>query len=81
MPHYLKTRSTFRPLPTVQIDVQGDSDGSTIVYPTDSEAESGDYPETSISFAQVESGVSLSPEGENFDLYYNTDAAKEAAEE
>ena len=33
------------------------------------------------SFAQVESGVSLSPEGENFDLYYNTDAAKEAAEE
>ena len=54
---------------------------STIVYPADSEAESGDYPETSISFAQVESGVSLSPEGENFDLYYNTDAAKEAAEE
>lgn len=65
----------------VQIDVQGDSDGSTIVYPADSEAESGDYPETSISFAQGESGVSLSPEGENFDLYYNTDAAKEAAEE
>lgn len=65
----------------VQIDVQGDSDGSTIVYPADSEAESGDYPETSIGFAQVESGVSLSPEGENFDLYYNTDAAKEAAEE
>ena len=64
-----------------QIDIQTASDDTTIVYPTDSEAESGDYPETSISFAQVESGVSLSPEGENFDLYYNTDAAKEAAEE
>lgn len=65
----------------VQVDLEGNSEAETIVYPSDSEAESGSFPEPSTGFAEAESGVSVSPEGEDFNLYYNIDADKHAAED
>lgn len=65
----------------VQVDLEGGSEADAIVYPSDSEAESGTYPDTSTGFAEAESGVSLTPESENFNLYYDANADKYAAEE
>lgn len=65
----------------VQVNLEGGSEADTIVYPSDGESESGTYPDVSTGLAEAESGVSLSLEGEDFNLYYNTDADKCAAEE
>lgn len=65
----------------VQIDLEGSSDGQTVVYPSDSDTAAGSYPEPAVGYAGAESGVSVTPESEDFNLYYNTDADKESAEE
>ena len=64
----------------VQVGLEGASEESIIVYPSDSDAESGSFPDQAIGLSEGESGVSTSPEGDGFNLYYNT-AEKYAAEE
>ncbi|SHO50060.1 phage tail protein [Anaerocolumna xylanovorans] len=65
----------------VQVDLEGVSGSDEIVYPSDSELESGTYPDISTGLSTAESGVSATPESDGFNLYYNTDADKYAAEE
>ena len=64
-----------------QATLESGSGADGIIYPTDSNTESGSVPEPSIGFAGAESGVSVSTDSVGVDLYYNTDAGKYAAEE
>ena len=73
--------STGLQLSETAIDFQGGSEEQTVVYPTDSGQEAGSYPDPATGFATAESGVSVAPAGEDFNLYYDANADKYAANE
>lgn len=68
-------------LSEVTVNLEGGSEGQTVVYPTDSGQEAGSYPDPATGFATAESGVSVAPAGEDFNLYYDANADKYAANE
>jgi len=65
----------------VSVGLEGSSQESEAFYSSDGEAESGSFPDPEVGFAGAESGVFASPEGADFNLYYNTDADKTAESE
>ena len=73
--------STGLHLSEVTVDLEGATDGQTIVYPTDSDQETGSYPDPATGLALAESGVSVAPESEGLNLYYDSTAEKYAADE
>ena len=60
----------------VQVGLEGESGTGSTVY-----TETGTIPDPSVGFSGAESGVSAAGESTGYDLYYNTDADKYAAEE
>lgn len=60
----------------VQVGLEGESGTGSTVY-----TETGTIPDPSVGFSGTESGVSAAGESTGYDLYYNTDADKYAAEE
>ena len=60
----------------VQVGLEGEAGTGSTVY-----TEAGTIPDPSVGFSGAESGVSAAGEGSDYDLYYNTDAEKYAAEE
>lgn len=50
-------------------------------YPTDSDQETGSYPDPATGLVLAESGVSVAPESEGLNLYYDSTAEKYAADE
>lgn len=73
--------STGLHLSEVTVDLEGATDGQTIVYPTDSGQETGSYPDLATGLVLAESGVSVAPESEGLNLYYDSTAEKYAADE
>lgn len=73
--------STGLHLSEVTVDLEGATDGQTIVYPTDSDQETGSYPDPATGLVLAESGVSVAPESEGLNLYYDSTAEKYAADE
>ena len=73
--------STGLHLSEVTVDLEGATDGQTIVYPTDSGQETGSYPDPATGLVLAESGVSVAPESEGLNLYYDSTAEKYAADE
>ena len=60
----------------VQVGLEGEAGTGSTVY-----TETGTIPDPSVGFSDAESGVSVAGEGSDYNLYYNADADKYAAEE